>query len=135
MTFDRTVTDFPLKAINKKVSGIPHSPWYLLEHMRRAQRDIIEFIKDPNYRERKWPEDYWPTEEADADTWSQSFESFKADRSELVRMVEDDGTDLFQAIAHAPDYTIFREIIILANHHSYHTGQLVFLKRIFDECR
>ncbi|MEX2514375.1 MAG: DinB family protein [Cyclobacteriaceae bacterium] len=129
ITFDRVVADFPLGAINKKVSGIPHSPWYLVEHMRLAQRDIIDFIKNPNYREMNWPEDYWPNGETDKKTWNESIESFFADRNELIQIIEDDSINLFAPIAHAPDYTIFREVIILANHNSYHTGQLLYLKR------
>jgi len=129
ITLDRVIADFPLDAINRKVPGIPHSPWYLVEHMRLAQRDIIEFIQNPDFREMKWPEDYWPTAEADTNTWNQSMEGFLADRKELIQMVGDDSIDLFAPIAHAPDYTIFREVIIMANHHSYHTGQLMYLKR------
>ena len=100
--------------------------------MRRAQRDIIDFIQKPDYREMNWPRDYWPTAEADTNTWNQSTERFFADRKELTQMVGDDSIDLFAPIAHAPDYTIFREIIIMANHHSYHTGQLLYLKRALE---
>jgi len=100
--------------------------------MRRAQRDIIDFIQNPDYREMNWPRDYWPTAEADTNTWNQSTERFFADRKELTQMVGDDSIDLFAPIAHAPDYTIFREIIIMANHHSYHTGQLLYLKRALE---
>jgi hypothetical protein len=98
--------------------------------MHLAQRDIIDFIKNPNYREMKWPDDYWPTAEADTKTWHQTIESFIADRKELILLIEDHSIDLFAPIAHAPGYTIFREIIIMANHHSYHTGQLLHLKRL-----
>ncbi|MDN3689784.1 DinB family protein [Cyclobacterium jeungdonense] len=131
ITFDRVVADFPLEAINKKVPGIPHSPWFLVEHMRRAQRDIIDFISSPDYREMRWPEDYWPVGDTDKSTWNQCIDSFITDRKELIRIVEDNSINLFAPIAHAPDYTIFREIIIMANHHSYHTGQLLYLKRVF----
>ena len=130
IAFDRVVEDFPLEAINKKVHGIPHSPWYQVAHMHLAQRDIIDFIKNPKYREMKWPDDYWPTAEADTNTWHQTIESFIADRKELILLIEDHSIDLFAPIAHAPGYTIFREIIIMANHHSYHTGQLLHLKRL-----
>ncbi|MEX2565724.1 MAG: DinB family protein, partial [Cyclobacteriaceae bacterium] len=129
ITFDRVVADFPLDAINKKVPGIPHSPWYLVEHMRLTQRDIIDFIKNPNYREMNWPDEYWPKEKTNKDTWDQSIGNFIKDRNELIRLIEDNSINLFAPIAHAPDYTIFREVIIMANHNSYHTGQLVYLKR------
>lgn len=135
ITFDRVVADFPLYAINKKVNGIPHSPWYLVEHMRLAQRDIIDFIKNPNYQIMKWPDDYWPKVDTDKDTWNQSIENFIADRNKLIQLVEDDSQDLFGPIAHAPVYTIFREVIIMANHNSYHTGQLMSLKRALTASR
>jgi uncharacterized damage-inducible protein DinB len=131
ITFDKVVEAFPLDAINKRLDGIPHSPYNLLAHMYLAQKDIIDFIKNPNYREMKWPEDYWPGTEANKETWNQTIESLIADRKELIQMIEDDSIDLFAPIAHAPGYTIFREIIIMANHHSYHTGQLLHLKRLF----
>ncbi|WP_439482636.1 hypothetical protein [Cyclobacterium plantarum] len=131
ITFDQVVVDFPLDAINRKVAGIPHSPWDLVEHMRLAQRDIIDFIQYPNYREMKWPDDYWPNAETDTKTWNESIVGFMADRNALIRLIEDKSINLFAPIAHVPDYTIFREIIIMANHHSYHTGQLLYLKRVF----
>lgn len=132
ITFDRVVAGFPLQAINRTVAGISHSPWCVVEHMRRAQRDIIEFIKNPNYSELEWPEDYWPKEEADAFTWNQAVEDFIADRKELLQLLEDDSVELLRPISHAPKYTLFREILLMANHHSYHTGQLVYLKQALE---
>lgn len=130
ITFDRVVEDFPLAAINKKVVGIPHSPYDLVEHMRLAQADIIDFIKNPDYQEMNWPDDYWPKVEGKKEDWQQSIQSFYKDRDELVHMIEDDSLNLFQPLSHGKEYNIFRQIIIMANHHSYHTGQLMQLKRV-----
>jgi len=132
ITFDRVVEDFPTEAINMKVAHIPHSPYDLVEHMRLAQADIIDFIKNPDYREMNWPEDYWPQAKATLADWSHSIENFCKDRDELIHIIEDDSLDLFQPLAHAIDYTIFREIVLMANHHSYHTGQLLQLKRVLS---
>lgn len=133
ITFDRVVDDFPIAAINERVEGIPHSPYDLLEHMRLAQADIIDFIKNPDYREMKWPDDYWPKAEGTEEDWNHSIQNFLKDRDELIHFIEDDSVNLFASLPHAQDYNIFREIIIMANHHSYHTGQLLQLKRVFDQ--
>jgi hypothetical protein len=129
ITFDRVVEDFPLAAINKKVEGIPHSPYDLVEHMRLAQADIIDFIKNPDYQEMDWPDDYWPKAEGTEKDWKRSIQNFLKDRDELVHMIEDDSLDLFQPLSHGNEYNVFRQILIMANHNSYHTGQLMQLKR------
>lgn len=130
ITIDLVVGDFPDDAINKKVDGIPHSPWDLLEHLRLAQQDIIDFIKNPDYEEMNWPDDYWPKTRASADEWNNAIENFLDDRNQLIDLIEDDSIDIFAPLPHAKDYNIFREIIILANHNSYHIGQLLQLKRV-----
>jgi len=129
LTFDKAVEGLPLEFINKKVEGVPHSCWDLVEHMRIAQWDILDFIENPSYQEMPWPEGYWPKQEADPSMWQKAVTGFLEDREKLVTMVQDVSVDLFAPIAHAPDYTVFREITILANHHSYHTGQLLLLRR------
>ena len=131
ITFDRVVEDFPIAAINERVEGIPHSPYDLVEHMRLAQADIIDFIRNHDYREMKWPDDYWPKDEATEEEWNGSIQNFLKDRDELIHIIEDDSVNLFAPLSHAAKYNIFREIIIMANHNSYHTGQLLQLKRTF----
>ena len=64
MTFDDVVADFPMKHVNTRPPNVPYTPWHLLEHMRIAQRDILEYIEDPEYRLPSWPDDYWPKPEA-----------------------------------------------------------------------
>jgi len=132
LTFEQAVKDFPEAFINQKVDGVPHSAWDLVEHLRIAQFDILDFIKNPDYEEMPWPEGYWPKTEGSVAMWKGSIKKFLGDRDELVSMINDDAIDLFSPIPHVPDYTIFREIIIMANHNSYHTGQLIFLRRAFD---
>ncbi|MFN2430411.1 MAG: DinB family protein [Cryomorphaceae bacterium] len=130
ITIDLVVEGFPDKAINKKIEGIPHSPWDLMEHLRLAQRDIIDFIKNPNYREMEWPDDYWPKNQASSEEWKNSIANFLKDRKELIELIEDDSINLFDPLPYARDYNFFREIILLANHNSYHLGQLLQLKRV-----
>jgi DinB superfamily len=131
--FDSAVSDFPIEFAGAKPSGAPHSAWELLEHLRIAQRDILEFSRDPaDYKELEWPDEYWPTSSSPPDeaAWNSSVETFKADRSELESMVSDARRDLFKPFAHGNGQTLVREALVLANHNSYHLGQLMFLKKI-----
>ena len=130
LTFEATMTNFPPEYYNKRLGHIEYSCWELLEHMRIAQSDILDFIKNAEYKEREWPAGYWPEEPANQEAWENSVKSFLNDESEIRRMLEDDTTDLYGPIPHAPEYTIFREVLIILNHNSYHTGQLLTLRKL-----
>ena len=129
--FDAKTARFPVEHINSVVEGvvrpgdIPMSPYALLEHMRIAQWDIVEFIRNPDHVSPSYPEGLWPDPgvRADAGLWKKTLDEFKADLDVLVSIVEDPDTDLFAPIPHARDYTVFREILTLADHNSYHIGQ------------
>ncbi|MBU2491790.1 MAG: DinB family protein [Bacteroidetes bacterium] len=132
-TFEQAVENFPYNFINKKVVGIDHSPWQIIEHMRIAQWDILEFIRNPEYQELEFPVEYWPKEiSATFEMWEESILNFKADFSEFIKIINNENTQFFASIPHAKDYTIFREILLLANHNSYHTGQLIFIRKAFN---
>ncbi len=129
LSFEQTIKDFPDNYYNKKISGIQYSCWDLLEHLRIAQWDILDFIMNPEYQSKSWPDNYWPKGKGDAEKWKNSVKNFLDDRKEIETMLEDSAVDLYSPIPHAPDYTIFREIVIVIDHNSYHTGQLLLLRR------
>lgn len=129
LSFEQTIREFPEDYYNQKITGIQYSCWDLLEHLRIAQWDILDFILNPEYKSKTWPDDYWPKDQGDKEKWEQSVKKFLEDRKKLEAMVEDKSKDLFGPIPHAPDYTIFREIVIVIDHNSYHTGQLLSLRR------
>ena len=129
ISFEKTIEDFPEDYYNKKISGIQYSCWDLLEHLRIAQWDILDFIMNPKYQTITWPDSYWPKDKGDAEKWRHSVKNYLNDRKDLEAMVEDNAIDLYSPIPHAPDYTIFREIVIVIDHNSYHTGQLLLLRR------
>ena len=130
-TFEKAVADFPMENINSKVEGVDHSSWQLLEHMRLAQLDILDFMLNPDYKERQFPADYWPKEKtATPEMWNETIKSFKNDLNEYVKIVNNPSTDFFSPIPHAKDYTIYREILLVADHNSYHTGQVVIMRKI-----
>ena len=132
ITFKEAVADYPIEKINLRISEIPYSSWELVEHMRIAQYDILDFIVNPKYAELRWPDDYWPSKNkhADENDWLKTIQGFIGDQEDLKEIVNNLKTDLTISLPHAPEYTIFREILLAADHNSYHLGQLISLKRI-----
>jgi len=129
LSFEATVKDFPEDKYNSTIPGTNYSCWDLLEHIRIAQWDILDFIINPDYQHKKWPEDYWPKEDGDHEKWLDSVNNFIKNRNSLETMVMDKTKDLLSPIAHAPDYTIYREILLVIDHNSYHTGQLLVMRK------
>jgi hypothetical protein len=132
MTLDEVVDDFPLEHINSKAPQTPYSFWHFVEHMRIAQWDILEFIRNPKHVSPDYPQGYHrrPEEETDADGWRASIAQFRADLEALKDIVRDKKTDLFAPIPHARNYTIFREIVLAADHNAYHVGELAIMRQV-----
>ena len=132
--FESVVADFPLNAINCQSHHLPYTPWQVLEHMRIAQWDILEFSRNPNHVSPTWPQGYWPADDAAPDqaAWQKSIEGFLADRRQMEALVADPATDLFARIPHGEGQTILREALLVADHNAYHLGVLVTMKRILE---
>jgi hypothetical protein len=133
--FDSAVAKFPVKLAGEKPKGAPYSAWQLLEHMRIAQWDILEFSRNPKHTSPPWPEGYWPeTESPPKNTaWSQSVRAFRADLKTMMDLVADPARDLLARIPHGQGQTLLREALLVADHNSYHVGQLVMLRRLLGE--
>lgn len=134
MDFDEVVADFPLDHINRKAPNVPYTPWHFLEHMRITQWDILEFIRNPRHVSPDYPQGYRPSPDAmtDRSGWRKTIEAFRTDLKALEEMVADISLDLFAPIPHAPGYTIFREIILVADHNAYHIGELAILRQVME---
>jgi hypothetical protein len=134
MGFDAAVADFPMEEINKPVPQGTYLVWHLLEHMRIVQWDILEFVRNPDYVSPDFPDGYWPRpgEKATPAVWDKSVKAFQKDLDALQEMAKDPRTDLFSPIPHAKDYTVFREILLAADHNAYHLGELVSLRRVLN---
>lgn len=130
--FDTTVADFPSRLRGVKPPGAPYTAWQLLEHMRIAQWDILEFSRDAKHKSPQWPQGYWPKTEAppNAAAWNNSLRSFRADWKAMAKLVADKKTDLFAKIPHGTGQTILREALLVADHNAYHLGQMVLLRRL-----
>ena len=130
--FDDAVKDLPVELRGKTPKGAEHSPWQLLEHLRIAQEDILDFSRNPEYKEKEWPDDYWPKspEPPTGKDWDHSIKAFHKDLKAMCDLVEDKSTNLFAKIPHGTGQTLLREALLVADHNAYHVGQLVLVRRL-----
>ncbi len=131
-TFDQAVKSLPDDLRGAKPKGFPHSPWMLLEHLRLAQQDILDFCRNPKYKARKWPEDYWPKTAAPptAAAWNKSVQQFRKDLKSIQTLVANTKTDLYARIPWGEKQTILREALLVADHNAYHVAQLIDVRRL-----
>lgn len=134
VNLEAAASGFPVALRGVKPQGAPHSAWQLLEHMRLAQEDILDFSRNPKYREKKFPDDYWPAEEAPPNelAWEASIRQFQKDLKEMQDLVADTKLDLLARIPHGTGQTLLREALLVADHNAYHLGQLVFLRKMLE---
>ena len=135
MDFDSVVADFPIEKANQKIEYLPYTAWHVLEHMRIAQWDILEFSRNAAHVSPKWPDGYWPSPGVSPDTaaWNESVDRFRVDLKEMKDLVADRSTDLFAPVPHGDGQTILREALLVADHNAYHLGVLVTIKKILSE--
>ena len=130
--FDSSIAGLPAARRGVRPHGLPYSPWELLEHMRLAQWDILEFSRNPQHVSPDFPSGYWPSTLAPPDdaAWDRSVAAFRSDLAAMRKLVEDPRTDLYARIPHGDGQTILREALLVADHNAYHLGQLVLLRRL-----
>ncbi len=130
-TFDDAVRDFPVDQAGIRPPGMPHSAWELLEHMRLAQEDILRFSQSADWQSPEFPQGYWPQSAApeSAGQWRQSVEAFQRDLEEFQGMLRDPAHDLDRGFPWGDGQTLLREVLLIADHNSYHLGQLVLVRR------
>jgi hypothetical protein len=132
LDFESAIADLPEKLRGARSPGLPHTPWRLVEHMRIAQWDILKFSTDPHHVSPEFPDGYWPVGDAppNPDAWDRTIVAFRADLEAMQHLVADPATDLFAPIAGGQGQTILREALLVADHNSYHLGQLVVVRRL-----
>ena len=133
--FDAVIKDVSPKVRGQRPANFPHSLWMLLEHLRIAQEDILDFSINPKYKARKWPDDYWPqSPEPPSDAaWDKSVREFRRDLKKIQDLVADPKTDLFAKIPWGEGQTILREALLVADHNSYHLAQLLDVRRLLGD--
>ena len=132
ITFDDAVNEWPAKLQGVRPEGAAHSPWEVLEHMRIAQWDILEFTRNPKHVSPEFPAGYWPKTQAppDAKAWNNTIKSFRADRDAMIKIVQNKKTDFFAPLTHGDGQTVLREVLLVADHNAYHLGELLLLRRL-----
>jgi hypothetical protein len=130
--FDAAIEDLPVAMRGKRPKGAAHSPWEILEHMRLAQSDILEFSRDPKHKSPDWPAGYWPKTQSppNSTAWNKSVKSFKSDLTAMCDLVAHKSTDLYARIPHGEGQTILREALLVADHNAYHLGELMLVRRL-----
>jgi len=130
-SFDDAMGDWPVQLAGVKVANFPHTAWMLLEHMRLAQWDILEFSRNSKHVSPKWPEGYWPASEAppSEEVWRSSMAAFRKDLRAMERLVSARKVDLCARIPWGDRQTVLREALLVADHNAYHLGQLVMLRK------
>lgn len=131
MSFDEFVNGFPPDLCNRQVEGLP-TPWQVLEHMRLAQWDILEFSRDASHVSPEFPKGYWPRQDelGTPALWQQTIDAFRSDLEQMQALVDDPSTDLHAKIPHGDGQTILREALLIADHNAYHLGVLTVMARI-----
>jgi hypothetical protein len=132
LDFEKAVAGLPPELRGVRPAGLPHSPWRLLEHMRIAQWDILEFYRNPRHVSPPFPEGYWPRGDAppDPSAWDRSAEAFRADLRAMQDLVADPASDLLTPFPHGQGQTLLRQALLVADHNAYHLGQLVVVRRL-----
>lgn len=132
MTFDQAVADFPPSDYNGTAANVSYTFWHLLEHIRITQWDILDFVRNPKYKEMKWPDDYWPEKDKEADEkiWKKTITDYKKDLAELKVIVSKPKTDFLSKIPHGQGQNILREMLLVADHNSYHIGEFAILRQV-----
>jgi hypothetical protein len=130
--FEAAIKGLPAALHGNTPQGAEHSPWQLLEHLRIAQEDILDFSRNPKYKERPFPSGYWPASAAPPDdkAWDKSVRAFRKDLKTFCALVLDPTTDLYAKIPHGSGQTILREALLIADHNAYHVGQLILVRHL-----
>ena len=132
MSFDNAIENFPIEMINERAPNVEYTPWHLLEHIRIAQWDILDFVRNATHISPKWPDGYWPTADqtAEGQKWQETIDGFRSDMKDLQAIATDQSIDLVAPIPHAPDYTVLRELLLVADHNAYHIGEFAILRQV-----
>ena len=132
MGFKETVAGFPMAEINTFPPNVTYTPWHLMEHIRIAQSDILEFVRQPGHVSPEWPAGYWPdnAEKTDAGGWQRTIEGIQVDLETMKQIALDPQVDLTAELAHAPGYTILREALLVADHNTHHLGEFAILREV-----
>lgn len=130
---ETALNEFPVGEINTRLENAPHTAWELVEHLRLAQWDIVEFSYNPNHVSPEFPEGYWNKTEGTTGDWRESCAQIARDLQTMREMVADEKIDLTAKIPHGDGQTVFREALLVADHNAYHLGQIMLISKMIKK--
>ena len=135
VTLDKALENIPFELLGKIPENLPYSIWQLAQHIRIAQEDILEFCKNPSYQSPPWPEGYWVKEKEPKSTaeWNKCVNEIKDDREAFVKLLQNAGEEVYKKFENADGQTLLREALVLADHNSYHTAEIVLVRRLLND--
>lgn len=130
-SMDDALKGISFEMVSKKVRGLPYNIWQLAEHLRIAQWDLVEFSKSKDHQSPDWPSGYWPGEKCPSEKeWKKCLKSIRDDREEMISLLQKAGDKLFEPFPWGSGQSLLREVLVLADHNSYHTGGIIVLRRL-----
>ncbi len=135
VSLDDALKNINFNLLGKTPHDLPYSIWQLAEHIRITQWDLLEFSRDQNHQSPKWPEGYWPVEKepASGDQWEECLKQIKSDRNSFINLLKNAGEDLYKPFEHGTGQSLLKEALVLADHTSYHTGEILVLRRLLND--
>jgi uncharacterized damage-inducible protein DinB len=135
VSLDDSLKDISFDLIGKKPKSLPYSIWQLVEHIRIAQNDILEYSRNKNHISPAWPDDYWASKPAPEsnDEWNQSIEQIKSDREEFIKLLSNSGENIYHPFDYGNGQSLLKEALVLADHNSYHTAEIIIIRRLLDD--
>lgn len=132
VTLEEALKGIPAKLRGVVPDGLPYSLWQIAEHIRITQHDILDFSRNPKYKAIKWPDNYWPKEKApkDAAAWNDCIKQIKKDTKEFIALLENKDADLYTPFKWGDGQNLLREAMLIADHTSYHTGEIIVIRRL-----
>jgi hypothetical protein len=134
ISLDEALNNIPFSVLGKKLDNLPYTIWQLAEHIRIAQWDLLEFSRNAKYISPQWPDGYWPKEAApkSEDEWLNCLTQIKADRKSFVTLIKNSGSNLYRAFEYGDGQSLLKEALVLADHNSYHTGEIIIMRRLLN---
>ena len=131
-SFDDAVRDIPHDLLGSIPNGLPYSIWQLVEHIRITQWDILEFSRDPHHESPHWPDDYWPAQKSPthAGDWKKSLDKIAADRKAFIDLLHKEKENIYTPFPYGNGQSLFREALLIVDHTSYHTGEIIIVRRL-----
>ena len=135
VSLDKALDSTAFELLGKKPVGLPYSIWQLAWHIRAAQKDILEFSRDPKHISPKWPEGYWPAETKpnSEKEWKECLQQIKSDRKEFVSLLKHAGNQIYKTFEHGSGQSLLKEVLVLADHNAYHAGEVIIIRRLLND--